>query len=123
VLLVPDHLRVEALLVQVADPVVPLVEPLRIDPVEAVHPRGDVVESGLHDEVEVVVEQAVRMDAPAETACRAGEEVEPAVSIGIVEDDRHPRDAANGEVVDTLGRERGTRQARHDETVEPEQLP
>jgi hypothetical protein len=36
-LLIPDHLRVEAFLAQVPNAVVPLVEPLRVHTVEAVH--------------------------------------------------------------------------------------
>ncbi len=67
-LVVADHLRVEALLVQVADAVVPFVEPLRMDAVEAVHSQRDVFERRRDDEMKVVVHQAVRVDGPAESA-------------------------------------------------------
>ena len=72
-LLVPDHLRVESLLVEVPDAVVPLVEPLGIDAIEAVHAERDVVERPLDDEVKVVVEQAVDVDPPSEAGRRPGE--------------------------------------------------
>jgi hypothetical protein len=119
VLLVADDLCMKALLVQMADAVVPLVEALRVDPVEAVHPRGNVVERCPHDEMEVVVEQAVGVHAPATAKRGAGEELQPAVSVGVVDNDRHPRDSANGEVVDPSGRQHRPRHARHRETVRP----
>jgi hypothetical protein len=112
-LVVADHLCVEALLEEMADTLVSLVEPLRVDAVEAVHTGGDVVELGLDDQVEVIVEQAVGEDCPAEARGRVGEEAHPAPPIHVVDDDRHPRDAAHGEVEDAGGGKNATRQARH----------
>jgi hypothetical protein len=114
VFVVPDHLRVEALLEQVADAIVPFVEPLRVDAVEAVHATRDVLQRGFDDEVKVVVEQAVGLNAPTEARGRGREEAQPACAIRIVGDDRHPRDAAHSEVVATGGRENTAWQASHE---------
>jgi hypothetical protein len=56
VLVVADHLRVEALLEEMTDALVPFIESLRVDAVEAVHTARDVFELGLDDQVEVIVE-------------------------------------------------------------------
>jgi hypothetical protein len=112
-LLVADHLRVKALLEKMADAVVSLVEPLRVDPVQAMHAARDVFELGLDDQMKVVVEQAKGVNGPAETRSRVGEEMHPAQAVGVVDDDRHPRDAADGEVVDAGGRKNAARHARH----------
>src|SRR5712691_1275944 len=115
-LVVADHLCVEALLKEMADPLVSFVEPLRVDAVEAVHTAGDVVELCLDDQVEVIVEQAVGKDCPAGAYGRVGEEAHPAQAVDIVDHDRPPRDAAHSEVEDARGRKSATRLARHGPT-------
>jgi len=114
VLLVADDLRVEALLIQMPHAVVALVEALRVDAVEAVHPEGDVLERRYDDQVKVVVEEAIGVDRPAKAGCRLGEEMQPAPPVRVVDDYRHPRDAANGEVVGADGRKDATWQAGHE---------
>jgi hypothetical protein len=121
--LVAYHLCVEALLIQVSHAVVPLVEALRVDAVEAVHAERDVFERRLDDQVKVVVEQAVGVEPPAKARCGFGQEPQPASPVDVVEDDRHPRDAANGQVVSTGGRQNTARQAGHAFTVEPKRTP
>jgi hypothetical protein len=113
VLVVADHRRVEALLEEMADALVPFIESLRVDAVEAVHTARDVLELGLDDQVEVIVEQAVGDDGPAEACGRVGEETHPAQAVDVVDDDRHPRDAADSDVEGAGGRKNATRQARH----------
>jgi hypothetical protein len=114
VLVVANDLGVEALLVEMPDAVVSLVEALRVDAVEAVHSQRDVFERRLDDQVEVVVEQAVDVDDPAEARRRFPHESQPAPPVDVVEDDRHLGDAANGEVVDALGRQDAAWKARHE---------
>jgi hypothetical protein len=123
VLVVADQLRVEALLEEVADADVTLVEPLRVHPVESVHPAGDILEEGADDEVEVVVEQAVDEDGPAEAHNAGPEQVQPARPVGVVDDDAHPRDAAGRDVVDADGRERAAGDPRHALRVGPRSVP
>jgi hypothetical protein len=74
VLVVADDLRMKALLVEVPDADVALVEPLCVDAVEAMHPPREILENRADDEVEVVVEQGVRVDRPAEASRSSAEE-------------------------------------------------
>jgi hypothetical protein len=114
VLLVANDLRVESLLVEVPDAVVSLVEPLRVDAAEAVHAKRDVLERRFDDQVKVVVEEAIGVEPPPEAGRCAGEELQPAPPIRVVNDDRHPRDAANREVVSADGRKHATWQTSHE---------
>jgi hypothetical protein len=99
----------EALLEEMADASVPLVESLRVDAVEAVHTARHVFELGLDDQVEVIVEQAVGDDGPAGACGRVDEETHPAQAVDVVDDDRHPRDAADSDVEDAGGRKNAPR--------------
>jgi len=119
VLVVANDLGVEALLEEVPDAVVTLVEALCVDAVEAVHSQRDVLERRLDDEVEVVVHQAVHVHGPTEARRGLLHEPQPPAAVGIVEDDRHPRDAANGEVVKALRGQHAAREARHERDRKP----
>jgi hypothetical protein len=117
VLVVADEPSVKALLVEVPDADMALVEPLRVDAVEAVHPAREVLENRADDEVEMVVEQAVRVDRPAEAPRGGAEEGRPADAIGVVDDDPHLRHTAGRDVEDADGRERAARNPCHVPTV------
>jgi hypothetical protein len=113
VLVVSDELRVKALLVEVPDTDVPLVEPLRVDAVEAVHPAREVFENRADDQVEVVVEQAIHVNRPAEASGSSSEEGRPACAIRVVDHDPHLRDAASRDVEHAGGRQHTARNPRH----------
>jgi hypothetical protein len=66
VFVVFDHASVEAVLEQVADSAVAVVEPHRIEAVEPVHPGREIRLGRLHEQVDMVVEHAPRVDYPAE---------------------------------------------------------
>ena len=97
-LLVVDDARAEALLIEVTDPRVAAVEPLRVHAVEPVHAVGQLLEEALDHEVEVIVEEAVRVQEPAEAVLRVDDSGDDRSAVVIVADDQLPRDAANGDV-------------------------
>jgi len=90
----------EAVLEQVADAVVPLVEALCVAEVEEVHAVRQALERAEDDEVEVVRHQAEGEQLPVVLApCRMHERHE-APPVVVVDGDRLPCDAARGHVVD-----------------------
>jgi hypothetical protein len=98
----------------VPDAVVPPVEALRVHEVEPMHPARQVLACGFDDEVEVVVEDAVSVQQPAEAPLRLVDPAHDGVAIEVVADDPLTRDAANRHVDDAmLGKERGASAAGH----------
>jgi hypothetical protein len=74
IVVVLDEPGREAVTEQVAGTVVPLVEPLGVQAVEAVHAVGEVGPSRVGDDVVVGVHQDEGVDVPAPAACGLGEE-------------------------------------------------
>jgi hypothetical protein len=98
----------------VADAVVPPVEALRVHEVEPVHPARQVLARGFDDEVEVVVEDAVGVQHPAETSLCLADPAHDGVTVEVVADDALARDSADRHVDDAmLGEERGAGAAGH----------
>jgi hypothetical protein len=94
-----DHPRLEAALKEVAAARVAPVESHRVDPVQSLHPAGELGLRRLDEQVEVVVEQVPGVDLPAETPLDVEEESEPRLAVEIVEHDRSLLDAAAEDVV------------------------
>ena len=114
VALVFDQAHTEALLKQVADPIVPAVETLRVHEVEPVHPAREVLAGGFHDQVEVVVQHAERVEEPTEPPLRVADPANDRIAVEVVSDDGLPRDAADGYVDDAVRRKDGrTRPTGH----------
>jgi hypothetical protein len=88
VVVVEDNRRGEAVAEEVAVPVVPAVELLRVRAVHALHPGRERREHAVDDEVEVRVEQAPRDHPPLPLDDLAGEESEQEEPVLIVADDR-----------------------------------
>jgi hypothetical protein len=89
----------------VADTIVPAVEALGVHEVEAVHPAREMLARGFDHEVEMVVEDAVRMQEPAEAPLRLVDPAHDGVAVEVVAHDGLPRDAADGHVNDAMRRE------------------
>jgi hypothetical protein len=82
----------------VPNSVVPSVEALCIHEVQPMHAFGEVLACALDDEVEVIVEHAVRVEKPAEALLGVVEPADDRVPVVVVVDDRLPRDAAHCDV-------------------------
>jgi hypothetical protein len=120
VVVVLDDADAVALLVQVADASVAAVVPLRVHPVQAVHPFGECVTGRLDDQVEVVVEDAVRVQPPAVARCGVEDAHDDRVAVVVVADDAPSIDPAHGDVEEAILREaKGAGAARHAPTVAP----
>jgi hypothetical protein len=113
VVVVFDQARAEAVAEQVAPALVPRVEALGENPVQSLHPRREVLTERLDDDVEVVVHEAEDVDAPAEPPGDEHEESDPEPAVVVVAHDRHPCDAARGDVEDALVGEDGARLPGH----------
>jgi len=118
-----EHAGLEPALEEVAGAVVALVEPDRVEPVQALHAGREVGLSGLDQQVEVVVEQAPDVHRPAEPAPDLDEELEPRFPVEIVEHDRPLLDAAADDVVPGGARELAARDPRHGPTLARTQRP
>jgi hypothetical protein len=86
--------RAVARLEDVAAAIVPFVEALGIDPVELSHAGRQIRLRRLHDEVVVVVHQAVGVAKPAESLDDAAKRRQEAWSVVVVEVDPFARVAA-----------------------------
>jgi hypothetical protein len=104
VVVVFDDSSGEAVLEQVADSAVAAVEPHRVEAVEPVHPGREIRLGCLHEHVDVVIEQAPRVDHPAKAFLDVEEQREPADAVLVVVHDRPLLDAATNTVV--VGRAR-----------------
>jgi hypothetical protein len=102
----------------VADTVVPAVEALRVHEVQPVHPARQMLARGFDHEVEVVVEDAVRVQHPAEALLRLVDPAHDGVAVEVVPHDALTRDAAHGHVDDAvLRKDRRAGAAGHATTV------
>ena len=100
-----DHAGLEPALKQVPAARVAPVEPHRVDPIQPLHPAGELGLSRLDEQMEVVVEQVPGVHPPAETPPDVEKELEPGLAVAVVENNRSLLDAAADDVVP-----RGTRQ-------------
>jgi len=113
VLVALDHLRVEAVLEQVADSLVQRIEPLRVDPVDPVKRPRDRLHLALHNHMRVVRHQAVRMGHQPSLLEEPPQQChEEPVVVGGAED-QAAVDAANGDVEDPVCGEHPSGNARH----------
>ena len=78
-------------------PVAP-VEALRVTEQRPVHAAGERGRMCLHDDVEVVVEEAVRVDVPAVAPAGLVHQLEERAPVVVVADDLASRDASGGDV-------------------------
>jgi hypothetical protein len=120
---VVDDARAEAFLEEVSHAAVAAVEPLRVHPVEAVHAGGELLEQALDHEVEVVVEQAERVEQPAEPVLGVDDAADDSDAVVVVAHDVLPRDAADGDVKGGVRRKRRAGAARHVATVARDRRP
>jgi hypothetical protein len=104
VLVTFDRTCTEALLKQMPDAVMPLVETLRVAEVERMHSLRQAFQRAHHDEVEVVRHQAEREQLPLVLAAGTVQEGHEAPAVVIVDRDRLPRHPASGDVVHAGGR-------------------
>jgi hypothetical protein len=84
----------EARLVQVSLPSVPAVEPLSVEPVQAVHTGREPLARRLHDQVIVRSHEAPRVKSPAEHLDSLRQEQAERLSIQIVHVDVRTCDSA-----------------------------
>jgi hypothetical protein len=94
----------EAVAEEVAAAVVPAVERLRVDAVQALHSDRQAPELGLDDKVVVVRHQAEDVDAPVLALDHVREETQKQAALVVVEEDRGARDSSRGDVVDAFRR-------------------
>jgi hypothetical protein len=111
-----EHLRPEPSLEDVAHLSVARVESHRVEPVEGVHPFGDVRVRRLHDEVVVVRHQAVRVDRPASCPRHLAEELGEELAVVVTAVDRRAAHAPRHHVVDPVMHAR-PRESSHASTV------
>ena len=105
----------EAAVEDVARESVATVEPLSVRPVEPLHALGEVPERREDEQMDVVRDQAVRRDEPAETDRGAAEQLHVVREIDVVEEDRQLADAARRHVMGAVRRDdpQRTRHAGH----------
>jgi hypothetical protein len=113
VLVTLDHLRVKAVLEQVADALVELVEPLRMNAVDAVEGTRNRRHRALYDDVDVVRHQAVRGRDEAVFPQQAREQHQEESVVILVAEDRAPVDPAHGDVEDSERRQHPSWNTRH----------
>jgi kynureninase len=112
-----EHPGLEPSLKQVAGAGVAAVEAHRVDAVQALHPARQLRLDGLDEEVEVVVEQIPRVHSPAEPLGDVHEELEPGLSIAVIQHDRPLLDATTDHVVPGRTRQLAPRHPRHVPTL------
>jgi len=113
-----DEDGAEPPLEEVADPLVPSVEPLRIVAVEALHSGREVAPRRAEDEVVVVVHQAVGVAEPAEADDHEAQHVQEVAPVDVPTEDRLPVDATRHDVVERVG-VGDSRQPRHVRAAPP----
>jgi hypothetical protein len=86
---------------EVADPIVPAVEALRVDSVQLPHPARQVRLRSLDDEVVVVRHQAIGVARPAVLPDDITEDTEERPTVTVVEEDRLAGIAPCGDVVES----------------------
>jgi hypothetical protein len=95
-----DDARMKTVLEQVAAASVPPVEGLRVPEGERVHPAGERIELTLHDEVEVVLHQAVGEQPPVRAQRGEAQEAQEARAVVVIAEDVAAVDAAHRQVED-----------------------
>jgi hypothetical protein len=105
-----------------ADPVVARVEPTRDTPVQPLHARRQLPQSSVHNQVEVIRHDAVRVVRPPEPKGRAADPLVDVPKIEVVVSDPHPIDAASGDVVHP-GRRQQVARAWHAHPTMPDAPP
>jgi hypothetical protein len=113
--IVPDHAAAETLLEEVPLPCPALVEALRVEAAKPVHARRHRLPLRLDQEMEVRVEQAPGVHAPAEHLLDAAEQEAEPQPIAIVSTNPVVADGVHRDVEDAVVWELGARHARHDE--------
>jgi len=102
VLFVVDHPGPEALLEEVALPAVPAVEPLRVQAVQAVHHRRQLLARSLDDEVVVRAHQAPREQADAEQPGGLLEKAEERLPVDVVCEDEDAAGSSRARVEEAV---------------------
>jgi hypothetical protein len=113
VLVVLDDPGGEAVLEQVPDALVALVEPLGVDAVDPVERPGNCLHRALEDRVEVVRHEAVGMHLDLVLRHHAVEENEQEPVVLSVPKDQAPVDPAGRDVEDPVRGKHATRDTRH----------
>jgi hypothetical protein len=113
-----DDPRGEARAEEMTTSSVPLVERERVRAMEILDACGKVRLSGVHEHVDVVRHQAVRVALPAVALDRAGEQVDVQLSIASNANDRSPIHPAGGDVEEPV-RKGCAQDPRHVSTVDP----
>jgi hypothetical protein len=117
VILVADRERGEAVAEEVAAARVALVERLGEDAVHTVEAPRKASELGVEDRVVVVRHQAEDVAVPALPADFECQKCQEETGVLVIPNDRAPRNAASGDVVDALPWKRPSRQASHSPNV------
>jgi hypothetical protein len=108
-----DDAGFEPILEEVTAAGVAPVEPHGVDPVEPLHPAGELRLCRLDEHVKVVVEQIPRVHPPGKASLDVEEELEPGLAVAIVAHDRALVDAAADDVVPGRARQLAARDPRH----------
>ena len=108
-----DHAGLEPALKQVPTARVAPVEPHRVDPIQPLHPAGEIGLGRLDEQMEVVVEEVPGVHLPAKTPLDIEKELVPGLAVEIVEHDRTLLDAAADDVVPRGTRQQAARDSRH----------
>jgi len=89
------------------------VEPHGVDPVQSLHPAGELRLCRLDEQVKVVVEKIPRVHSPGKAPLDVEEELEPRLAVAIVAHDRALVDATADDVVPGRARQLASRDPRH----------
>src|SRR5436309_2903665 len=100
-----------------AFPLVPAVERLGIDAVEAVAAVGELVAQGFDDEVVVVRHQAEGVNEPVVTLHHVCEEAQEEPAVVVAAKNRRPVDPTRADVEDAVGEDVARQGACHASTV------
>ena len=98
-----DDFGVEPSFEEVAAQAIPVVESPRIERVQVTHAGGDGRLGGLHQQVEVVVHQAVAVEIPAVPDDRPPEQLHERPTVDVGQVDELPAVAAHRQVADGVG--------------------
>ena len=101
-----DHAGCEAVCDEVSETAMSLVEALRVDAVQPLHPAGEVGAARFEHEVEVRGHQADRVDLPVVAGDAEFEECEEEAAVFVITEERDTAGATGDDVEETVG-ERG----------------
>lgn len=99
-----EQSRPVPLLEEVADPVMPVVEPLRVDLIETAHPGSEVRPRRHHRQVVMVSHQAVAVAAPSVAVDDVGEEPQEVFAVLVAQKHRRLVDPSCADVIVRAGR-------------------